>query len=427
MKRFVVKHLQKTVMPLAGIAVTGALAVGCGDKASDPDPVTLEELKGPGKLLINDKGNGTIVLSWTGSNNEDEFDGYNIYGVKTATPGQPATVGGLTEGQALQLLDEAGEPVEAAKTTLAAFSYNYDKPFEPQAASTDTTSAAAKDGADKAEFEALPIYAKDGEERLLPTCKHDGNGKCAPTTTGTEGKTVADSDASTNYAVNGGITYQLTGLKVGQTYCFIVMSTFDGGEKVSQASSNMACVTPKFSATVTLAVPKTTTASEFLQLSLATWIQACGAATEGKCPDPGTAFTQHTPKNGNFHTPDEDGPIYVEFNTDAGQVFVAGKNSAIADLGYYDSGFDDPTLPSVAPKLVLDDKLTNATGTGAPILNQFGYSVAGQSITMAKGHVYVLAIGDAKATAPTTFDYVWAHVVDPGNGVVTFRIAAKSN
>lgn len=424
MKRVVVKYLRTTAMPLAGIAVAGALVVGCGDKESDPDAVTVDELKGPGKLWIQDQGDGAVTLNWTGSNNEDDFDGYNVYGVKTAAPGQPATVGGLAEGNALQLLDDDGEPVEAAKTTLAAFNYNPDNGLGLAAPMSDNFSlqdAAEAEEKEEAEFEALPLHKKNGEERLLPTCKHDGAGTCVDTTAATEGQTAEDSPS---YAVNGKISYSLTGLKVGSTYCFLVLSTFDRGKEVSQSSSNMACVTPKYAKDVTLAVPTSVTPADYLKLDFATWITACNAAADGKCPDPGEAFAKDKPATG-FHQPQDPGPVYVEYDKDAGQAFVAGKNSAIADLGYYEGGFSNATLPRKAPKLTLDTNVTSPTDTKkvAPIANKGGYSIAGQSVTMAKGHVYVFAVGDPEAAAPTTFHYVWAYVVDPAAGTVQFRVS----
>jgi hypothetical protein len=415
-------------MPLAGIAVAGALVVGCGDKESDPDAVTVDELKGPGKLWIQDQGDGAVTLNWTGSNNEDDFDGYNVYGVKTAAPGQPATVGGLAEGNALQLLDDDGEPVEAAKTTLAAFNYNPDNGLGLAAPMSDNFSlqdAAEGEEEEEAEFEALPIHKKNGEERLLPTCKHDGAGKCMDTTAANEGQTVEDNN--TLYAVNGPISYSLTGLKVGSTYCFLVLSTFDRGEEVSQSSSNMACVTPKYAKEVAITLPTSDDASTFLKLDFNAWIDACATAADGKCPDPGTMFDEAGDTAA--HKASDPGPIYVEYSDNIEQpVFVAGKNHAIADLGYYESGFSDPTLPKSAPTLVLDKNSTKSptdTAARGPISNQGGYSIAGQSITIAAGHVYVFAISkvaEGDESVPEKFHYVWAYVADPATGKVQFRI-----
>lgn len=424
MKRVFCQRLPITA-PIFGLAFAAIVSVGCSDSSSDPSPVSVDELKGPGKLTISDEGDGKIKLKWTGSNNEDDFDGYNIYGRKAATAGHPATIGGLSEGSALQLLDNEGEAIAAAKSTLLEFNYNPSNGLglaAPLADNNTQLGIQSSGSKDEEKFEALPIHQLNGTgedaKRLLPTCKNDGTGNCVNTTADNEGQTVEDNNS--RYAVNGPISYSLSGLKVGSTYCFLVLSTFDRGEKVSQSSSNLACITPKFAKTATLTLPETGNIA-FPKLDLSSWIAACGTGSNlNSCPEVAAYYAADSKIGG--HIAEDAGPVYVEYDSNVGQVFVAGKNSAIADLGYYADGFADSKLPAKAPKLTLDSNPISDTNN-APILNQGGYSIAGQSIILAKNHVYVFAVGDAKATTlPNKFHYVWAYIKDKDAGTVEFRL-----
>lgn len=372
--------------PAIGLIALGALVVGCGDKESNPDAVSFAELKFPGDLRILDKGNGAVALTWTGANNEDDFDGYNVYGLK----GKAGDFG-VTEGSALELLDEKGEPNEAARTVLGKFNFDPAKGLEAKGDSVND------DG--EVEFSALPIHAKDGDKRLLPTCQQGAAGVCENTKTNV-GKSV--SDLST-LAVNGDITYSLDKLKPGSSYCFLVLSSMDGGQTVSQTSSNAECVVPKFKSEFSLTIPAAT--ANNYEFDLRAYLASC---TADSCAAPAAAIFKTEAK---AHNAADTGAVYVESDV----AFIAGKNSGVIDLGYYAKGFDDPTLPAKAPPLGID---TNTYGTNAgPIYNTGGYSIAGQSVPIVANHVYVIAVGDSAATGVSTkFHYHWLYVKSVGGG-----------
>ncbi len=382
--------LRATAKPVIGSLAVAALLVGCGDKESDPDAVSVEDLKYPGALKIVDNGNGAVKLWWTGSNNEDDFDGYNVYGMKdTGTFG-------LTEGDSLQFLDEAGEPIQAAKDILAKFNYDPATGLE----SVGTGAAAANAEGEEPEFSALPIHTKaaDGETRYLPTCMHtpDAQGVCSNTTEATAGKSV--SDGGTMYAVNGPISYDVSGLKVGSKYCFLVLSSMDGGTKVSSTSSNFECVTPNHAVSFTMPVPS---AGNFSEFKVADLLAACDA---GDCGDGATHFAD-TGATG--ATKNSEGVIYAEFGGGSPQ-WVAGKYSSVIDLGY-STGFGDALLPAKAPTYVIDEDNLISGG---------GYAVAGQSVPLVASHMYVIAQGDSSGDATqTTFKYHWVYVKDEAGSV----------
>jgi hypothetical protein len=383
MKMLRSKFLRDSAKLVSTALVLGGLAVGCGSDASDPEALTLDELKAPGNLWIQDSGNGNATLYWTGSNNEDDFDGYNVYGMNKAKIGDDA---GYSEGQAIELLDEAGEPVAAAKAYLAKFNYDAAKPFEEPA-------AASADGEEK--FSALPIHQKNGEEGIFPTCGVE-SGVCKDHSTTFARATVEDNSAR---GVNGTVSYPVTGLKVGETYCFFVLSSMDEGQKVSMTSTNIACVTPKFKAEFNIDVPAAANHSDKLVFDLHTFLAGCTATG---CP---IGTTLAVSDLGAAAQGDSPGPLYIEHYE--GGTFTPGQNTGIRDLGFYQTGFLDPTLPRSAPALVLD---TNVGATsGAPIINTGGYTPAGRSRSLEKNHVYVIAVPEKTATEFKNFyyHYLW--------------------
>jgi hypothetical protein len=384
MKGTRVKFL-RVALPLASVVALGLLTTACGDKSSDPDAVTVDELKYPGDLRIRDNGNGAVSLYWRAANNESDFDGFNVYGMNNS----PSL--GVTEGKALQLLGTDGEANADAKTTLSKFNFDpKEGKFEKAGSQTNA------DG--EAEFSALPIHSldTDGTTRLLPTCK-PSSGTCAPTTAATLGKSVGD-DAT--LAVNGVVSYDVSKvgtLTVGNEYCFLVLSSMDKGQKVSQTSSNAACVTPKYKTAFSL--PASETAYKLFDLTK--WLASCTAAAG--CADPSTTFiTDNGGTTG--HKASDAGDVFLEKSA----TMIAGKGNAIADLGYYANGFSDDALPPKAPVAKIDTNVYDS-GSGSadtPVYN-VGYSLAGQSVPLVTKHMYVFAIADATGG---TFHYYWMYV-----------------
>ncbi len=403
MKMLRSKFLRDSVKLISSALLLGGLAVGCGSDASDPEAITLDELKAPGNLWIQDGGNGNATLYWTGSNNEDDFDGYNVYGMNKTKIGDD-----YKAGQAIELLDEAGEPVAAAKDFLAKFNYDPAKPFEEPA-------AAATDGEEK--FSALPIHQKNGEEGIFPTCGVE-SGVCKNHSTTFARATVEDNSAR---GVNGTVSYPITGLKVGETYCFLVLSSMDEGQKVSMTSTNLACVTPKFQATFDITVPDASNHSDKLVFDLHTFLAGC---TQTGCPIGTTLATSDLGAAAGGASP---GPLYIEHYE--GGTFTPGANTGIRDLGFYETGFSDPTLPRSAPALVLDSNV-GAT-SNAPIINTGGYTPAGRSRALEKNHVYVIAVPAKTDTEFKNFYYHYLWVkgeVVPGSAVsVEMRVSKAIN
>ncbi len=404
MKMLRSKFLRDSAKLVSSALLLGGLAVGCGSDASDPEAITLDELKAPGNLWIQDGGNGNATLYWTGSNNEDDFDGYNVYGMnKAKITGFGST---YSEGQAIELLDEANEPIQAAKDFLAQFNYNTEKPFEEAGAAV--TDAEAK-------FSALPVHQKNGDEGIFPTCGVEG-GVCKNHSTTFARASVEDNSAR---GVNGSVSYPLTGLTVGETYCFFVLSSMEEGEKVSMTSTNIACVTPRYKSEFAIEVP--TSQADKLVFDLHTFLDGCSATG---CPI-GTTLSVSTlgaPAEG-----DSPGPLYIEHFE--GGTFTPGQNTGIRDLGFYKTGFLDSTLPRSAPALVLDSNI--GTTSGAPIINTGGYTPAGRSRALEKNHVYVIAVPEKTATTFTSFYYHYLWVkgdVTAGSAVdVEMRVSKVLN
>lgn len=413
--------------PLFGalaLGVFGGVVSGCSDSASSPDAVTVSELKYPGDLVIWDKGDGKVVLEWSGANNEEDFDGYNVYGMK----GTAGTLG-VTEGVALELLDDKGEKNPATDAILANF--NYDPATTKLEAKGTAIALAETEDSDAPEFSYLPIHTGPADARLLPTCK-PAAGTCTMTNAANQDATASNA----TYAVNGRVKFEVPEtLKVGDSYCFFVLSSMDAGETVSQTTSNVQCVVPKYSIGFNLPIPAG--ADDPKHFDLRTYIAACEASTTGKCAAPAApvldaaADSTNNPTAAKSHTAADPMPIYIETSTTGAVGFVAGSKTAINDLGYYEKGFDDVTLPKGAPVLVLDDTTIGGTGVNAdaPAFNGGGYSIAGQTVPLVAGHVYVFGVGSATATGAGPYFYHWLYVKSApagGNAAVEMRLTKKA-
>ncbi len=380
------KLLRSVLAPMFGVAAMGVLLTGCGD-ATDPTAVGLDELKFSFGLNIVDQGNGTVQLVWSGSNNEDDFSGYNIYGKKTDDAFVAAN-----EGNTIKLLDDKGEEDAGGKATLGTMGYN-GKDWEAAGPSTNP------DG----DFSVYPYYTtKNGEDAVLPSCmpnKNDGaDSVCTPLT----------AEAGASHIFNGQTHIDLTGLLVGSTYCFTTLATLDDGKKVAQTTSEVRCVVPRAKLDVTATADgdsdgSTGTADthkafgldlEALRVSCGTDGKACAldldtdlrtattTAFADESDDLGLTADEAT-KGCNTTTTVA---LCVEYFSGKPN-FTAGANTGIQDLGFY-SGFDDATLPA-APKLSEFGELQNKDG----------YSVAGQSLPLEANHVYVVANGIAGVTS----------------------------
>ena len=382
MKMLRSKFLRDSAKLVSSALLLGGLAVGCGSDASDPEALTLDELKAPGSLWIQDGGNGNATLYWTGSNNEDDFDGYNVYGMNKTKIDST-----YTEGQAIELLDEAEEPIDAAEKYLSLFNYNPDKPFEE--------AAAAADGEEK--FSALPVHQKNADgEGIFPTCGVDG-GVCKNHSTDFARKTVGEIPER---GVNGTISYPITGLKVGETYCFFVLSSMDEGQKVSMTSTNIACIQPRYKSNFSITIPSDEDGKKIIDFH--SLLTACKAGTCATGNAASIVDAGDLDRDANAKDP---GPLYLEhpFN---GSI-AAGKNVAIRDMGFYAQGFSDLKLPRTAPALKLGTDLGADEG---PLMNTGGFTPAGRSRALRKNHVYVIAVPEKDATAPETFYYHWVWI-----------------
>ncbi len=388
------------------------LPLACSDKSSDPDAITVADLKHPSGLSVLDLGNGKVELSWLAANNEGDFDGYNVYGMKGA-----AADLGVEAGKSLELLDDKGEAQAAARDVLAKFDYD---PKTTKIA--EKAAAAATEEGDKPQFSARPIHQLNaaGDKKLLPTCKpktENGVTTCSATTEENLGKDIGDDKT---FAVNGRITYSVPDtLEVGKNYCFFILSSMAKGEKVSQTSSNVVCVIPKWKANdgFDVILPLTSSADS-LKFDLTSWRKNACTNTESArdCTDPGNTYiTADTTKS---HKPDAAGPLYIEYVEDNGvakAAFVAGFGHGIADLGYY-SGFSDATLPEAPPAFIVDTNVSDSSEP-APILNKGGYSIAGQSIPLVAKHVYVVAVPEDLTATTVKYHYYWLYVSALSDGV----------
>jgi hypothetical protein len=394
--------LHKSMLSLLGISLLAGPIVGCGD-AEDPDAVSIDELKAPGNLWIRDGGNGAVTLFWNGSNYEDDFDGYNVFGMID----DGTLLGDYEEGMAVKMLDEEGEPVAEAKTFIAKFSYDPAKPFAEAHTATDD------DGEQK--VAALPIRA--ATDPIYPTCGHDSDktaaeGNCVMHSTDFAHSSAGDDSTR---GVAGQMGFLVSDLTPGSKYCFFVMASMDEGKKVSNSTTNIACVTPRYSVSGDLDVPAASGQGQFLDIQ--TLLTAC---TDGDCGSISTADADGA-------TSDSATGLYVEGYSDGG--LTAGSFTGLVDLGYYPDGFTDGTLPRKAPTYTvgtLDGK--------TPVNSSGGYAPYGETIQFLTNHMYVMAVPSTdydtdSDDSPTEFFYHWMYVTGTGEysstTAVELRLGAK--
>jgi hypothetical protein len=355
-------------MPLVGALALGTLAVGCGS-STDPDAVGLDELKFASGLKVVDQGGGTVRLMWNGVNNEDDFSGYNVYGVKNS-----ADVAKL-EGSSIELLDDKGEPTADGKATLQLMNFN-GTDFE--------TAGAANDAA--GDLQVVPYYAKaEGEDPVLPSC--------IPAENAGDGVECKTTDAEGAKGTFNGLTwFDVTGLKVDGQYCFTVLPTLDSGKKVAMTTSEVRCVYPRSK----MAIDGMTDKTKTLALDFKAIRAACGADGKG-CEgdvidistDGGIALTDTRAiscgvtykADGSVDKATVQALCLEHFSGKPN--FTAGKNTGVQDLGWYPGGFNDATVPAVP-----------ALGSFSNLQNKDGYSVAGQSLPIEDEHIYAIAHGE---------------------------------
>ncbi len=342
---------------LAATLAVSPLLVNCSDDESDPTAVALDELKFAFGLRIQDQGNGNIRLWWSGANNEADFSGYNIYGVK-----DNATVAAKA-GSVIQLLDDAGEPIAAGKDLLSKMAYN-GKDWETP-------------GTEKREDDQVGYYPFYKDKTILPSCIPQGDKK----------ECKVGTKATSAVTLNGMAYTDLTGLKPGGQYCFVVVSTLDEATKISSSTSEVACVVPR-SIVKDLAVTVTDGFKNPTTLDLTALRTACAK---------GVADCKITPASATGITDCKTTPgLCIEYGTSTLH-FNGNEKTAVQDLGYYTGG--------ISPEAIEDDnfpmyyKLTKF----GDVQNLDGYSIPGQSLPLQNKHVY--AIATAANDAKTSFYY----------------------
>lgn len=407
-----------------------ALGLYACSKASDPKAITVDTLKYPSLSNIRDNGNGAVTIFWKAANNEDDFDGYNVYGMK-----DDGTANGVAKlsGNAIQLLDENGDAVQAARDNLALFNYSPADGFKLE------KKAEVTEDKEKS-FSALPIHTVgiDGKP-LLPTCKRmaapatpDLPSECVNTTKDNFEKSVSDNGL---IASNGMLFYKISGLTPGQTYCFTVLASIKAGKKVSQTSSEVGCIRPRIQMTMTLTVPSSTSAN--IDMDLETLATKCTVAS---CPAPTVGGSDGILKvSGTEHAPTatlatyktQNANIFIEYaSTPDRGAFVVGDQNGVQDLGYYKDGFNDATLTLPVPALTIGT--TDVNNGNAPVVNRSGYAVAGQSVLLFEKHLYAIAAAKPdEDTKPTSFRYylVWIDKDAKGGASISmdWRIATQND
>jgi hypothetical protein len=356
--------------------LAGSIFTSCGDDKTDPKPTTLDELQNAKGLSVSETGTGKVRLTWVGNNGEDNFTGYNIFGMKMSSDLENALdSANVGEGDSLQLTGQDGEPKEDAKAVLQLMSYN-GKDLE----SAET----AKPTDEDVKFQYYPIYTKkDVFPTCLPTEKTGLDKACTPLT--------AESDESTFY---GTTNYDIEGLTPGAKYCFLVFSTLDGGKTVAMTSSELRCVTPTVHAKeVTVSVPHTS----HLKIDMKALRTACTTTT---CEIAFAEYTRTAPKTDCDNDAETTDLLCIEsFGASGKPQMTGGQFVSINDLGYYGDGFDDSTLPNMAPELSSynPDPTTVAYGGG--------YAISGQSLPVVLNHMYAIASRKDTSDTPSSFYY----------------------
>ena len=369
---------------LLGACLVAAIAA-CGDSGSDPAVVTEDELKSPSGLFIVDHGAGSITLYWKGNNYEENFDGYNIYGAKYETVKDYIT-GDIAKSSALQLLDSDGEVVAASKSLLGAMSYSIETPFEAEGtASADETK----------EFTALPIQTTAD---AFPSCRpeKESDGECKPLS--------ATEETHVERGFGGMAHYGITGLTVGTEYCFLVLSSMDGGTNVSAVSTELKCVVPKHKGSLELTDVGT---SKSYKINLSDWRSNCSGKENCSSDITTTDLISSTQCTTNTET-----SFCIEnFGSDPKRTyFTPGKGAAIKRIGSFSDGFAEKTL--LYTKAISLFKSTKVDD---------GYVAPGQSLPVQVGYVYAVATAsDISLDSPTSFYYDFVHIssIDHNTGAI---------
>ncbi len=416
-------------MKLYRFGVRRALAVvsttlmlgACGGEASDPKVISVEDLAAPGGLSVIDYGDGSVTLSWVSSNPEEDFQGFNIYGAKGT-----ASELGVTDGEPLKLLDQAGEASSEAKSILEKFDYDSGNsnalPNAPtHAASTFLQEEEEETGGSSSsepKFKFLPIHTVNGDgEPVLPTCQPDGTGDCIATTESNK----KDEDLVTNF---GSVRFKVEGLTPGQSYCFLVFSVQDDGEGISQSSSEVRCVVPRIEVNN---ITFNMTTKNYHSVDLKEVLADCSASNK-TCPKWTDAPHYNDSRSAAVTSAATDANLafFVEaYASDNTVYFVPGKNAAIRDMGgKFMLGFEDPDL-DIAPEASFP--------SGEIIQIGGGYTPPYMSVVLKARHVYVVAVGDPDATTPDSFSYHYIYInqdTDPAKGSpfnVKVRMSLKAD
>lgn len=374
---------------LGGILLALSLT-HCGDE-TDPDAISPLELKSPGGLVLVDNGEGKVTLKWYTSNLEEDFEGYNVYGA--ALTDASLTTLGMSVGSPVQLLDEDGEPKEAVKLNIMpTFDYTTDNENALPGAAAPIAEAE-----EESELSKLPIHSRnesDTTDPLLPTCRPNSEGTCEFNTSATV------PDPATIYA-NGVVSFDLSSagiqLTEGTQYCFFVLAVQSEGEEVSESSSDLACITPRFKASVSLSFASNQT------IDLTTLRGACSTSTHS-C---GTI----TPTSTNTGS-----QLRYQTTTNVKAFNGIGKPIFIKRLDTFKNGFTD--FVEKAPTFVYDSNDVAHTG---------GYAPNGQLIKIEPYSMWAVAEQDATTATSIYYHYFWVNSSAPqsatGTVDIEFRIA----
>ena len=196
----------------------------------------------------------------------------------------------------------------------------------------------------------------------------------------------------------------------------------DGGTEISQSSTNVACIVPKYNvaeSTISLSSP-----NEGARIA-ATGSDNGYTEFRAACVSNGTCGTlTMTAGQGQINA---SSPVawQIESYNDSIAYLVTGKNAAIRPLGYFADGFADSRFIeqiNSAPVLTL-----SSTDDAK---NPNGYSLEGQSVPIYANHIYVLASGDQSTDTPQSFYYDWIFIksVDcTGNCSVSLEMLVSRN
>lgn len=404
---------------ISGCLILSGVLSAC-DEVDDPSVVSRNDLKSPSTLQLIDAGNGVVTLRWQTANYESKFEGYNVYGAKVDS--STLSSWGITNGDPIQLLDDSGAAIEDAKTKLGYFTYRSDNTYALPG-SEDNANATASTDEEEDKFSALPYHklSSASNEPNLPSCKPLSSGTCSGL--GTEPEATDSSSITSigkvDYTLGDGTNNQI--LEVGQQYCFFVFSVQDGGKEISQSSSNVSCITPKYSLTgLTTQIPVN---SGSTRASRPTDLRTIANASDGNSLCSQDSSTLSVTCNNDQYTHDEtitatfgsssvEGVFQFErYSSSAAKIsIVSGKNAVIKSMGYFASGFSDQSfLDSISSLTSVGDSFS-----ATAVKQSGGYSNPGQSIILNKNHIYAIAHAPSDSSNPTAaeFYYDWLYISD---------------